>query len=132
VPYLVDAAHNYPIGVVDFVAHVPVVQPTSCAFVGDQLDVLCVTSAADGLHSADRPDGAVLLVGETGPEVSSPICTPGDPAPLPPMSRPHLRNPPDASSLEPIMSLNDLPNVDVQRPIASPTGSSSRSLTIAL
>jgi sugar lactone lactonase YvrE len=51
---------------------VPVVQPSSCAFAGPHLDVLCVTSAREGLGLADDDpalDGSVLAftaVGATG------------------------------------------------------------------
>jgi sugar lactone lactonase YvrE len=56
---------------------VPVVQPSSCAFVGPDLDVLCVTSAREGLGLApDDPayDGSVLVftgLGVTGVPVAS-------------------------------------------------------------
>jgi sugar lactone lactonase YvrE len=55
---------------------VPVVQPSSCAFVGPDLDVLCVTSAREGLEPADGAedgaedgtgyDGSVLIVAGLG------------------------------------------------------------------
>lgn len=48
---------------------VPVRQPTSCAFAGRELDILCVTSAREGLGLADddpAPDGSVLSVTGTG------------------------------------------------------------------
>jgi len=48
---------------------VPVRQPSSCAFAGRDLDVLCVTSARDGLGLADddpAADGSVLAIMGTG------------------------------------------------------------------
>ena len=48
---------------------VPAAQPTSCAFAGPGLDVLCVTSAREGLGLADAdpaPDGAVFTFRNVG------------------------------------------------------------------
>ncbi|MEV4263983.1 SMP-30/gluconolactonase/LRE family protein [Kribbella sp. NPDC049584] len=51
---------------------VPVVQPSSCAFVGPDLDLLCVTSACEGIEPADNAedgtsyDGSVLIVAGLG------------------------------------------------------------------
>jgi sugar lactone lactonase YvrE len=51
---------------------VPVVQPSSCAFVGPDLDLLCVTSAREGLELPDDAedgtpyDGSVLIVAGLG------------------------------------------------------------------
>jgi sugar lactone lactonase YvrE len=56
-----------PTGDVLSVVAMPVRQPSSCAFAGDDLDVLCVTSARDGLDlGADAPDGSVFRVSGTG------------------------------------------------------------------
>jgi sugar lactone lactonase YvrE len=47
---------------------VPVAQPSSCAFIGPDLDLLCITSAREGLEPADADslDGSVLAVAGTG------------------------------------------------------------------
>jgi sugar lactone lactonase YvrE len=48
---------------------VPATQPTSCAFAGPGLDVLCVTSAREGLDRADDDsalDGAVFAFSNVG------------------------------------------------------------------
>jgi sugar lactone lactonase YvrE len=58
-----------PDGTVLLDVAVPVRQPTSCAFAGRELDVLCITSAREGLGLADddpAPDGSVLSVTGTG------------------------------------------------------------------
>jgi len=58
-----------PDGAVLMEVAVPVRQPTSCAFAGPGLDVLCVTSAREGLGLADddpAPDGSVLSITGTG------------------------------------------------------------------
>lgn len=55
----------------------PVIQPTSCTFAGTHRDVLCVTSASEGLTVGDgdgNPDGALLTVERLG--VSGPPATP--------------------------------------------------------
>jgi sugar lactone lactonase YvrE len=45
----------------------PVRQPSSCAFAGAELDLLCVTSASDGLDLDDNAlDGSVFRVSGTG------------------------------------------------------------------
>ena len=44
---------------------VPVEQPSSCAFVGDDLDQLCITSATEGLVNTAH-NGAMLLATELG------------------------------------------------------------------
>lgn len=64
-----------PDGQVVDTLHLPVARPTSCAFGGEGLDVLYVTSAADGAEEHQRrtgPDGLVLAVdvGATGRPVS--------------------------------------------------------------
>jgi sugar lactone lactonase YvrE len=54
--------------VIDEIA-LPVHQPSSCAFVGRNLDRLCVTSAREGLGLPDddpAPDGSVLCLDGTG------------------------------------------------------------------
>jgi sugar lactone lactonase YvrE len=46
---------------------VPVVQPSSCAFAGPDLDLLCVTSAREGLtDSGSGLDGSVLIFSNLG------------------------------------------------------------------
>jgi sugar lactone lactonase YvrE len=48
---------------------VPAAQPTSCAFAGPGRDVLCVTSAREGLGRADDDsalDGAVFAFTDVG------------------------------------------------------------------
>jgi sugar lactone lactonase YvrE len=48
------AIHRYLDGQLERVIRLPVSQPTSCAFGGDGLDELYVTSARDGLSAAER------------------------------------------------------------------------------
>jgi sugar lactone lactonase YvrE len=48
------AVHRYVDGHVDRVTRLPVSQPTNCAFGGDNLDELFVTSSADGLSAEQR------------------------------------------------------------------------------
>jgi sugar lactone lactonase YvrE len=45
---------------------VPVQQPSSAAFVGRDLDRLCITSATEDLHNPTDQDGAVLLATDLG------------------------------------------------------------------
>ncbi|MBG0569027.1 SMP-30/gluconolactonase/LRE family protein [Actinoplanes aureus] len=51
-----------PDGSVDRVLHVPVPRPTRCAFAGDDLSVLAVTTARIGLRDPDPLSGRVLLL----------------------------------------------------------------------
>jgi sugar lactone lactonase YvrE len=55
------AVHRYVDGRLDRVISLPVSQPTSCAFGGDNFEELFVTSASDGLSSEQR--GAQPLAG---------------------------------------------------------------------
>lgn len=63
-----------PDGRIDRIIDVPVKQPTSCVFAGDDLKTLYVTSARDGLGgSANEWDGALL---RTSVDVAGLPCTP--------------------------------------------------------
>lgn len=56
-----------PVGEILAVVEMPVRQPSSCAFGGQRLDVLYVTSARDGLELADdAADGSVFALTGTG------------------------------------------------------------------
>jgi sugar lactone lactonase YvrE len=61
-----SAVHRYLDGVLDAVIDLPVSLPTSCAFGGDDLDELYITSASDTLTAGERAEqplaGAVLRV----------------------------------------------------------------------
>ena len=60
------AVHRYLDGLLDRVIELPVSQPTSCTFGGDDFDELFVTSASDGLSAGERETqplaGAVFRV----------------------------------------------------------------------
>jgi sugar lactone lactonase YvrE len=51
-----------PNGKVDRILELPVTQPSSCAFGGQHLEILYVTSARTGLQNANSFDGALLAL----------------------------------------------------------------------